>query len=68
MYDTCMPGARGKNIARISVTMEDQLLADLEALAASDGRDRLQIIRDALKEHLAKHQSPPPTSKKRGSK
>ncbi|MGC4013398.1 MAG: ribbon-helix-helix domain-containing protein [Luteolibacter sp.] len=58
VYDTRMANSRKAGITRISVTLEEQLLADLQARADQEGVDRLAIIRAALKEHLAKQESP----------
>lgn len=49
-----MPGQRRKGIERISVTLDEELLAEVEARAVAEGRDRLALFREALAEYLAK--------------
>jgi hypothetical protein len=47
-----MPNKRNPNVARITVTLASQMLEEMELAAQSEGTDRLQLIRKALKQYL----------------
>lgn len=60
-----MANQRKKGVERVTLTIPDELLAQLEAEAEALGKDRLSVIREALRIYLT-HQRP--TSTKRGAK
>jgi len=61
-----MANQRKKGVERVTLTIPDELLAQLEAEAEARGIDRLALMREALRGYLTEGQRP--TSKKRGAK
>jgi metal-responsive CopG/Arc/MetJ family transcriptional regulator len=61
-----MANQRKKGVERVTLTIPDELLAQLEAEAEARGIDRLALMREALRGYLTEGRSP--TSKKRGAK
>lgn len=49
-----MPGKRRKGVVRVSLTLEETLLTEIEKAAEASDEDRLQFIREAIRSHLAK--------------
>ncbi|MSV31667.1 MAG: ribbon-helix-helix protein, CopG family, partial [Bryobacterales bacterium] len=39
-------------MSTIQIVLEDELLAEADAQAARDGRDRSELIRNAIRDHL----------------
>ena len=75
VYDTPVPNKRKEGVSRISVTLPDEMLLELEQEAAQrasvdPGFDRLCFIREAISEKLAVLKSPkePPEPKTPGRK
>jgi metal-responsive CopG/Arc/MetJ family transcriptional regulator len=62
-----MANQRGKNIKRISLTLPDELLARVEQEVQKTGRDRLAVIRDAIRDYLDV-KAPLPKSRSSGAK
>lgn len=60
-----MANQRKKGVERVTLTIPDEMLAQIEAEAEAQGVDRLSLMREALKAYLASQR---PTSKKRGAK
>ncbi|SKA84788.1 Ribbon-helix-helix protein, copG family [Prosthecobacter debontii] len=60
-----MANQRKKGIERVTLTLPDELLREIEAEAEELGVDRLALMRTILANRKA---SPRPTSKKRGAK
>lgn len=56
--DTCyyvgMPNKRADNIKRVTITIDDELLRQLEAECKRSGANRLEIIREAIATHVKK--------------
>jgi metal-responsive CopG/Arc/MetJ family transcriptional regulator len=53
-----MPNKRNPNVVRITVTLASQMLEEMELAAKSEGTDRLELIRKALKLYLDKPRKP----------
>lgn len=46
------PNKRADNIKRVTVTLDDELLRELEAACAKQNKNRLEVIREAIASHL----------------
>lgn len=47
-----MPNKRADNIKRVTITLDDELLRQLEAECKRAGVNRLEIIREAIATHV----------------
>ncbi len=52
-YNLVMPNQRAKNIDRVTVTLDKDLLKTLEEFCAKNGMNRLEFIRKAVNEKLS---------------
>lgn len=53
-YDVGMPNKRADNIKRVTITIDDELLRQLEAECKRSGANRLEVIREAIATHVKK--------------
>ena len=51
------PNKRAENIKRVTVTIDDELLRELEASCAAQGKNRLDVIREAIATFLKNQKS-----------
>lgn len=49
-----MPNKRADNIKRVTITIDDELLRQLEAECKRSGANRLEVIREAIAAHVKK--------------
>ncbi len=53
-YCSAMPNKRADNIKRVTITIDDELLRQLEAECRRAGLNRLEVIREAIATHVKK--------------
>ena len=53
-YCRVMPNKRADNIKRVTITIDDELLRQLEAECRRAGLNRLEVIREAIATHVKK--------------
>ena len=56
IYTTGMPNKRADNIKRVTITIDDELLRELEAECKRAGNNRLEVIREAIAAYIQKKQ------------
>lgn len=60
-----MANQRKAGVARITVTLTEDILAQLENEAEAKGVDRLKIVREAVIAYLESQRSTPPRKRKK---
>lgn len=46
------PNKRADNIKRVTITIDDELLRDLEKSCGKLGKNRLEVIREAIAQYI----------------
>ena len=63
-YFNAMPNKRADNIKRVTITIDDELLRQLEAECKRAGVNRLEVIREAIAMHVRKNKDNKQNTKK----